>query len=250
MLWSDFVVIANNLLQREFKSLDDGLIYEYDKETQENTIIYKTKLILRKKLIWLFPNWSKSNEMFDSKYISTSEEKLFIFLLKIFPEYKIVETSKKPIKTYYWLEYDAWEKIPLKERKKLLKLVCALDDKSFCRYMNVESRDDAQGMLKILTIKLLHPQYYRLMQNIKYLDCILSEENEILSDTAKKDKIILFEKDFNNLLKKYEKLTDGFIAPYPITISEIDAYTAKNKEISKDIIHSEEDWVKQLEKLL
>ena len=116
--------------------------------------------------------------------------------------------------------------------------------------MNVNSRDDAEGTLKILTIKLLHPQYYRLMQNIKYLDCIFSEENEILSDTDKKDKIILFEKDFNNLLKKYEILTDGFIAPYPITISEIDAYTVKNKEISKDIIHSEEDWVKQLEKIL
>lgn len=250
MNWSDFVIKANDILQREFKVKEaDGSvqIYEYDPKDQQDRVIFQTKRILRKKLTWLFPFWENTNHVFDSKTITKSEEKLFVYLLEKFPEYKFIGKSKEAIKTFYWLDQDIWEVIPIAERKKLLRLVKALDDISFCRYMMVEKREDAQSSFDRLKAKLLFPQYYRLLQNVFHLESILSNEKEILSEKGKKEKIILFEKEFNDLLIKHEQLTDGFIFPYPRTVHKIDEMIDKNKTISTQVVNSQEDFLHLIE---
>ena len=231
MNWSDFVIEANDILEREFKVKEANgrvQIYEYDAEEQQDRIIFQTKAMLRHKLKYLFPLWSDSNMMFDSRNISDSEKKLFVFLLKELPEYKRIGNTENSIKTYYWLDRDMWEMIPLKDRKKLLKLVKALDSETLCRYMMKESIDSAYKDFDFLRIKILHPEYYRLSENITHMKDIFSETDKILTDDEKKKHIISFEKELNTLLRKYEQKTDGFIYPYPRLRSEIDEMTEKN----------------------
>ena len=237
MNWSDFVIEANDILEREFKVKEaDGSIqiYGYDAKEQQDRIVYQTKVMLRHKLKYLFPSWSDSNMMFDSQNISDSEKNLFVFLLEEFPEYKRIKNTEKPIRTYYWLDRDMWEMIPPKDRKKLLRLVKALDGETLCRYMMVESIDSALEEFDLLKIKILYPEYYRLLQNIFHLSDIFSETDKILTDDEKKKHIISFEKELNILLQKYEQKTDGFICPYPRLRSEIDEMTEKNDPHHRD----------------
>ena len=245
MEWAEFVIIANKILKRKFINRDDGLSYDFDDTTYKPQTIYRTKDILRKKLLWLFPDldWMKNEELFDNKAISASEEKLFVFLLENFPTSKIVNETPKTINSSYWASREIWEKFPIEERRKLLKLIHALDDKTYCRYMRVSSREEADEKFKLLKALVLFPQYYRLMENFIHVEELLFKDEEIFTNDNKKNSIIIFEKKFNELLRELKKLTDGYICPYPRTNSEIDLYTS-------EFTCSDEDYDNQVDKAL
>ena len=251
MNWSEFVIKANETLDRKFTIKEnDGSVqyYDYDEQTQKDTVIYHTKIMLRRRLALLFQISAvpvEGNGYLFSNTITESESELFLFVLETLPPLKKGEINK--LKR---LEEDAWEVIPLEERLNLLRLIRKLDDASYCKYMAVENRKDAEHSFRYLTIKLKFPEYYRLLQNTIYLNHILSNEDEILTDQRKKDQIISFEKDLNKLLTKYGERTRGFISPYPRTHARIDSKIALNQAKTTEFINSDEEFECFIEKFI
>lgn len=237
MTWVEFIETINR--NKKFVGKDDET-YEYDENTQKNDLLYKEKVFIRARLACIFPlKPDVSNDGLDYEDLSDTEVELFLFLHECFPGRKTV--GDKTIITLQHLRRCEWEYIPIDERKKLLRLIKKLDDSNgtIKRYMSWSINDNMEKDFEKIKIKILHPEYYRIMKNLIHLAEVFSDDYETVIKKFEKSDLSDFEQSVNKLLIKYGERTNGVISPYSYTDAEIDRYIDKNSvdDEEKDLLH-------------
>ena len=182
--------------------------------------------------------------------ITDSEVKLFRDIINFLIKQIEDKNSTKSHESYQQLLYSQWEIVPLERRKIILRNieVISKDNNTIAKYFHTYEKDEVEKKFGRLKTKILHPDYYRLMNSILKLVDLCNYSYYDLAEKIGEEKIFCLEKDMNNLLNRYSYLTDGFISGYPTNKKEIileDKVIEYKTVLEKDRIKQIEDALKE-----
>ena len=226
MTWTECM---NRLMENHNEKVYfDGYIYDnYNKSPRDakRDINKKNKATLIKRLSLIFKDIDKKDPKRIFTNIKETELQLFSCLLYLLPRRINSVENGKSVDVYKVLYFDYWEHLPLEERQIIINHIELVknDGNTINKYIFATKDNDKQKIFESIRTRILYPKYYRLMKNVFQLVDIFSMNYHQLIDKIGIDAFLNFEKDLNNLLRKYETNHSSIIRGYPRTEEEIDA---------------------------
>lgn len=232
MTWREFMYTYMEM--KNEKIYYNGYIYNNYKESTSYAraeISKKTKSTLLRRLTLIFKELDKKNIASLFEEISEVEAKLYLSLLEYLPRNICSAETNQNVDVYTVLPFDYWEHLPLKQRQIIVNQIEDLknneNDRIFEKYVFITKQNDREKVFDNIQSQLLYPEYYRLMNNLRQLTEIFSMDYDSLIEKMGMEQFLNFQKDFNDLLRKYEAMPNSLIRGYPRNDIEIDAYIEK-----------------------
>ena len=228
MKWSECVekLIKEDDIKATFES---SFIEDYGPSASEakKTFSNNTKKSLFKRLGLVFKDIDKKGKRLVFNDINESEYQLFVSLLRYLPRSIDSVNINKKIDIYTRFKIDLWEHLPIDQRKLIIEKIEIVknDGDTINKYIYASSDNDKEKIFESIKTRILYPEYYRLINNLCQLTDIFTMNYHQLIEVVGTDEFLNFEKDFDNLLRKYERRycsENSIIRGYPRTEQEID----------------------------
>lgn len=235
--WEEFAEIIYTKYNRHFTEIDQVTGNKHTIAYHELDYSLKRKKIallqscIKTKLQCLFKEhcFPKYKMIMSLKRKLSSEEVTFLSTL-----YDIIEDGQQT--TSFYREKDFWENITYSNRKLLissLKRIVNNDDLVTIYFNSSDIFSIPQDVFQTISEKVLHPFHYRLKRNINQLHKFFNYSYDEIINTIGEEQLERFEKDFEKLLSKYQKITNCPKLTYPSSINKIKI------QLEEDIIRSE-----------